>query len=273
MGGTVYQYCKSAEDRHEEGVRMNELTVKEVTALSPDGFGLTAEEIAEELGGDVPVYPRIKIPAGGSVAFEVQGDDPDNPDITKEISGIVVWHHKTNAYWKSQDDDNMNTPPDCISNDGKFGRGKPGGSCAYCPLNEFGSGEGGKGKACKNTETLYILQRDGLLPVILQLPPTSLKGWRTYKTMLISKGKKVCSVETAITLKKMSNGKQDYSVAVFKVNAALDPETKGAAESYRSTVKAMVAEMEAQVTHSHSDAGLVIDDDFVEVLDDDDTTF
>ncbi|MCC3399702.1 hypothetical protein [Eubacterium callanderi] len=242
----------------------NELMTMEIAALGETGLGLTQEEIAEELGGDIPQYPRIKIPAGGGIAFEIPGEDPENPEIEKEIIGVVVWHHKSNAYWAVSSDDN--TPPDCLSHDGVQGIGSPGGSCKECPLNAFGSGEGGKGKACKNMELLYILQPENLLPVVVSLPPTSLNNWRTYKTLLISRGKKVNAVVTKITLSKKNTGGNDYSVANFKIAGNLNPETVGAATIYRQSIKDMLAQQAAEAMVQAESAP--IDADFTEIPDD-----
>lgn len=222
----------------------NELTVKKdleqsLTALA-EGAGMTPEEMAEELGGDIPEYPRIKIPSGGGIAFEIPSDDPDNPDVCKSIRGVVVHHHKANAYW--EDSASTGNPPDCTSLDGITGYGKIGGPCADCPLNQFGSGEGGEGKACKNTERLYILLPDRLLPVVLSLPPTSLRNWKTYKTNVISKGKRICDLFTEISLSKESNAAgQDYSVATFRMGAPLSPELAGRSYQYRQGIKETIA--------------------------------
>ena len=212
-----------------------------IAALDTSEAMLSPEAIAEELGGDTPTYTRVKMPSGGGIAFEVPGDDPENPDVQKEIKGIIVWHHKSNAYWASGNTD-TDTPPDCASLDGISGQGDPGNSCALCPYNEFGSGEGGRGKACKNMERLYILCEDNILPYVLALSPTSLNAWRNYKTMCITKGKRVCDVVTSITLSKRENSAgQPYSVAVFKISGPLSPEMARAAYEYRQGVKAMVS--------------------------------
>ncbi len=222
----------------------NEMTIKNeqnTTLIALEGVGgLSPEEIAEELGGDIPEYPRIKIPAGGGIAFEIPSDDPDNPDACKVIKGVVVHHHKANAYW--QDSGANGNPPDCTSLDGITGCGSPGGDCSSCPLNQFGSGEGGDGKACKNTERLYILLPDRLLPFVLPLPPTSLRAWKTYKTTAISKGKRICAIFTEISLCKKTNREgTPYSEAVFKMGAALPKELAAQSYRYRQTVKQTIA--------------------------------
>ena len=49
----------------------NELTVTNINypAFDGEGFELTAQEVYEELGGDMPDYPSIKIPAGATVCL------------------------------------------------------------------------------------------------------------------------------------------------------------------------------------------------------------
>ena len=56
-----------------------------IAALNGAVGGLTAEEISEELDGATPRYSQVKIPSGGGIAFEVPGEDPESPDIKKDI--------------------------------------------------------------------------------------------------------------------------------------------------------------------------------------------
>lgn len=35
---------------------------------------------------------HIKIPSGGGKAYEVESDDPDDPDIEKEIEAVIISH-------------------------------------------------------------------------------------------------------------------------------------------------------------------------------------
>ena len=48
-----------------------------------------AELFSEELDGLRPGFERIKIPAGGGLAYEVPGDDPASPDSAKEFSAVI----------------------------------------------------------------------------------------------------------------------------------------------------------------------------------------
>lgn len=219
----------------------NELAVlngSNFPAFGEDAFPLTPEELMEEMDGDTVDLPVIKMPSGGAITFEIPGDDPENPDVTKELKGVIVYHHKSNAYWEGSDPVEGQMP-DCVSYDGVRGQK---GLCEVCPLNQFGSGEGGKGKACKNSERLYIVTETSVLPWVLSVSPASLKAYRTYKTAQVTKGRKVCDVVTTITLKKMVNGAgQPYAEVVFKCAGKLDEETKKLARAKREEVKALVS--------------------------------
>ena len=52
-----------------------------------------AEAIAEELDGlgNLP-YDKVKIPSGGGLAFEIPGDDEDNPESSTELVGVILFH-------------------------------------------------------------------------------------------------------------------------------------------------------------------------------------
>lgn len=49
--------------------------------------------IAEELDGLDMSFERIKIPSAGSTVFEVPGEDPNEPDMVKEFSAVMLFHH------------------------------------------------------------------------------------------------------------------------------------------------------------------------------------
>lgn len=71
---------------------------------------------------------------------------------------MILYNHASNAYWPEGKEYDDNEPPLCQSVDGKQGYGEPGGACATCILNRFGSSATGRGKACKNMRVLYLLR-------------------------------------------------------------------------------------------------------------------
>ena len=117
----------------------------------------SAEELAEDADGLQMSFQRVKIPAGGTLQFEMPSDDPDNPDYEKTLVGVILHNHATCAYWPAGSEYDDDTTPLCSSVDGKVGIGTPGGACAACVMNRFGSApDGSKGKA-----KIYDFKRKG----------------------------------------------------------------------------------------------------------------
>ena len=203
--------------------------------------GDLAQAVAEEMDGLGALnFDRVKIPAGGSISFELPGEDEDNPESSPALVGVILDHHAVNAYWRDAFSGG-NAQPDCSSIDGKKGLVRETGEakdCASCPYNQFGSD--GRGKACKNMHRLYILQEGNPVPIILALPPSSLKSLRDYigKKILL-KGFRCFQVITKITLKKEKNADDIvYSRAVFAFQDALTEEQQKQIEGMRAMVKA-----------------------------------
>ena len=205
----------------------NEVAKREESAVAEYGSAANLSEIlAEELDGLTPSFERIKIPAGGGLAYEVPGDDPDSPDSVKEFKAVILYHHPINCYYK-EEYTGGNNPPDCGSMDGKLGIDAETGeckNCAECEFNKFGSGKNGA-KACKQKRRIYLLREGEALPTILSLPTGSLGEFSKYVMRLLSKGKKTNAVVTKFTLKKAQNsGGINYSQAVFAVDRELTSE-------------------------------------------------
>lgn len=214
----------------------NDLVIKaenfKLTTISGD----LADAVAEEMDGlgTIP-YDRVKIPSGGGLAFEVPTDDPENPDVQKDIVGVILAHHPVNARWDKKFDGSDN-PPVCSAFDGHTGVVAETGeciSCDTCPHNQFGSAEDGVGKACKNSHRIYILRQDNPIPLVMTLPPTSIKAARDYfAKSIVLKGMRCYEAITKISLKKeTSKDGIEYSVVTFKLMDKLTPEqieqTKG----------------------------------------------
>ena len=172
------------------------------------------EELSGDMDGVQMNFPRVKSPGGGVLQFELPTDDPENPDYVKTLEGVILHHHLNNAYWPegSEYDDTMS--PLCSSTNGKVGIGTPGGVCATCAMNQYGTAANGTGKGCKNMRTVYLLRSGDFMPIQLTLPPTSLKPFNTFcsQAFLMRRRASFGSV-VQIGLKKMNNGRDDYSVA------------------------------------------------------------
>lgn len=207
------------------------------------------EAMAEELDGLDGSFERIKIPSAGSTVFEVPGENPNEPDAVKEFSAVILYHHPLFAYYKDKYTGGSN-PPDCGSFDGVTGEGDPGGSCAKCPYNQFGSGENGS-KACKNRRRIYVLREGEIFPLLLSLPTGSLKEFSRYIKRLLSKGKKSNSVVTRFSLKKAVNsGGIAYSQAQFAVDRNLTAEEYALINRLSEQVKAYSKHIGYEVDNS-----------------------
>lgn len=228
------------------------------------------QTLKEELDGLGPMlFDNVKIPSGGGLAFEIPGDDPDAPDTVQSLLGVIVHHHSVNAYWAS-DYDGSNNLPDCSSRDGKHGVDTQTGEifdCASCPRNQFGSGKDGIGKACKNGHRIYLLRENEALPILLTLPPTSLKTFKEYLAKrLIAKGKRSSDVLTTIKLTKEKNSSGIvYSACKFGKAADLTKEQIAAIRPTAAWIKSAAGDVPlAEELRPQEETG----DGFVTVSDD-----
>ena len=195
-----------------------------------------AEALTSELGGMDISFDRVSIPAAGGQAFEVPGELPGETDMVKDFSGVILFHHPMFTYYRERFSGGNNAP-DCGSYDGNVGVGNPGGVCANCPLNQFGSGENG-GKACKNKRRIYVLREGELIPILLVLPTGSMKEFSVYIKRLLAKGKKSNSVVTKFSLKKVTNASGiAYSQAQFAVDRVLTAEEMPFVQAMSDQVK------------------------------------
>ena len=178
--------------------------------------------VSEELDGLSLTFDRIKMPGAGGAQYIMPGEE-DDLETVKEFSAVILYHHPMLCYYKN-DYNGGNAPPDCGSLDGEVGVGDPGGQCATCPLNQFGSGKNGS-KACKNKRRLYLLREGEVFPLLMSLPTGSLGSFTQYIKRLLAKGRKANSVVTRFSLKKVkSKGGIDYAQAQFSVDRPLTPE-------------------------------------------------
>lgn len=182
-------------------------------------------EAEKEVGGMVTF--RAKVATGGGKAFDIITGDEDSDTSVPSFSGVIVYNHACNAYF--DEDSTGNAPPVCSSLDGVTGVDTTEGecfACKTCPRNVYGTAKNGRGKACKNMHRLYIIVEGMPIPLILSLPPTSLKGWQTYRlTTLATKRLKPSEVVTEFSLSsETSQSGQKYSIVKFKLLGRLAPE-------------------------------------------------
>lgn len=210
--------------------------------------GFDQDDLGEDFEGLQLSFKKIKIPGGGVPQFEEPGDDPDNPEYSRTIDGIIVCNHASNAYWAAGSEYDDSSMPLCTSYDGKTGNGTPGGVCEVCPMNMYGTDMGGgKGKACKNMRTLYILRSKEAMPIQLSLPPTSLRPFNDFmNAVFVTRKRPTWSAIVQIGLKRQDNGTNQYSVATFRKVADLTPEQLVLMRDYSKNFRSQIKQMQQQ---------------------------
>ena len=220
------------------------------TALDSD---FSSEDLADDMDGLQLTMQRVKIPGGGNLQFEIRSDDPDNPDYERKLVGVILYHHLANAYWPEGSEYDDNVPPFCQSFDGKQGYGEPGGVCAACAFNQFGSTANGSGKACKNMRQIYLLRSGEYLPLQLSLPPTSLRPFNDFMNLaFVARQRPSYSAIVEIGLKRAESGGYTYSVATFRKVRDLEGEGLAAVKSYAANFKEQVKSLLAQRVENYN---------------------
>lgn len=175
-----------------------------VATLQPEELRRTIEMNVGSASVGALDLERIKVPTGGSTTWVYE--TLEGEETARELTGIVVGARDARAYWRHRPEEGTgDSPPDCRSDDGVTGVGDPGGECASCPLSQFGSDHRGRGQACKAMRFLFLVQPESMLPVLLSVPPSSLKTVRKYGLRLASRGVRLSDVVTAFGLEKASN--------------------------------------------------------------------
>lgn len=204
------------------------------------------ELLRENLGNtklDRQNLPQVKVPAGGGRAWDLGDDEPP----VQELVGVVIWYADTRLYWsKGIEDTGGETPPDCTSADGIVGIGDPGGECESCPLNEWGSGKAGRGKACNERRQLAILRPGELLPTMLSLPPSSIKTWDQFKINALNKRKRYYQRVAAFGLEKAeSEGGIAFSRVTVRAVRDLSDDESANIEAIRKDMVKNLSEINA----------------------------
>ena len=177
--------------------------VEDYAIMLPDGN--VSEIIAENLGGEA-ISPldldRVSVPSGGATTWTVP--TLDGEEEVKALTGIIIHTQVQRVYW-AEPFSGGGTPPDCISEDAVTGEGTPGGDCARCEFSKFGSKENGRAQACQMRRLVFMVRPDSLLPLVVSVPPSSLKPAKNYLLRLASRKRPAYSVITELTLEKDKN--------------------------------------------------------------------
>ena len=200
---------------------MNELIIKEyqLPTVTEEAIDLFGGE--ETLNDEMPSkLPKITIDHKKQ-AFYMPSDE-----VKKTFQAIILYTRKLNSYWdKSIEECEGGEPPTCSSINGKYQthcRGEALNNdenvnlplCSDCPENKFGSGKNGKGKACRNTENLYLVIPGHSVPVLLVAPATSINAIRGLFDLM--KFNRIRYQQALVTVSLVK--KDNYSVLSFKID-------------------------------------------------------
>lgn len=204
-------------------------------------------------GIDPSMLDKVKVPSGGSLVWEVPGLDGES-EPTKDLVGVIVGQRNIRSYFASEYSGG-NEPPDCSSEDGVTGEPSSdsaegyGGQCATCPKAQWGSAENG-GQACSQRKLLLLLQPDAMLPLVVNVPPSSLKEVNKYLLRLTSKKVPFFNVVTSLKLAKVkSGGGIEYAQIAPGFVRVLDEEEGQSAKSMFQSLNAVfnhLAQAEAE---------------------------
>lgn len=183
-------------------------------ALTPAEDGMALQDIVSinmgSAGIDPSMLDKVKVPSGGSLTWEVPSlDGEDQP--TKDLIGVIVGQRDIRSYFATEYD-GSNNPPECASNDGVTGVPLSdsaegyGGACDECPMSKWGSGKEGRGQACSQRKLLLMLQPDSMLPIVVNVPPTSVNEVNRYFLRLTTKKAPHFQVVTNLKLAKAKSG-------------------------------------------------------------------
>ena len=120
--------------------------------------------------------------------------------------------------------------------------------CATCPLAQWGSvhqgGVMGKGQACKTLRRLVVLVDGWAQPALLTLPPTSVKPWDTYASVLARNKSAYFAHRTLLTLAGQKSATNDaYSMVEVESDGLLSKEEVGAVIAIRREFESLVRNM------------------------------
>lgn len=228
------------------------------TYLALSGTSERAAALRENLGGDrlePSDLTRITIPTGGNVMWLVPSLDGQVP--TKTIEGILLNVRGVRRYWKQSAP--KGSPPDCACSDTttNIGVGTPGGDCEKCPLNQWGTarnddGSPGRGKECEERRILFVLTPGEILPVVIDLPPTSIAS---LKRFLLKLPKPYTNYVTGFGVKMEEKNNRSYSVVDPRVVHELDEVQSAGVQRYIASLGSLFC----GVATSDGDAAVTAD--------------
>lgn len=203
---------------------------------------------------DIMNLQKVKVPGGGALTWEIpslEGEDSD-----RVIQGVIVYFTTPRGKWDAPLDQNDPAPPSCSSPDGVVGYGNPGGPCKTCKFNQWGSDpKGGRGKACKEKVLLFLYREGQVIPLVVQVPATSLKNEFNHRLALSSAGLRHWEAVTELTLVKDTSGSIPFSRIRFTVpkGGRLEPAAVERIQKYVVAIQPFLTQAAQQKDNDYLD--------------------
>ena len=191
------------------------------------------EELQSRIRTELKIV-RTSLPLPNNQRISVREKQFTFPDGTTHrgpILAVILDWRNINRYFSTPFDATKLTTPDCFAIAKRFEDLSPANhveverplsdSCGTCPNNQFGSAANGKAKRCRNMVRLAIVPPDAEAatePMVLEIPPSALKGWTRLITDLEATGLLPIQVVTEIAF----DPSKSYPCPTFKVQRTHD---------------------------------------------------
>jgi len=168
---------------------------------------IAVKEAAGAGGMSMSDLEKVAIPSGGALSWTVRTMNGEEPRT--ELFGAIVGDTENRSFW-ADEYDGSNSPPDCSSQDTITGISSsedgPGGECGTCPHSQWGSAKKGSGQACNHRRVLLLLTPDSAMPVMVSIPPSSLKTVRRDFIVAAGQGYRPSEALWGFTLTTQKSG-------------------------------------------------------------------
>ena len=212
----------------------------QTVALPSYATGHTVDNDFGKIGGLPTISPF------STTTFKIRVQDKEKvvaAPLKVVILGVTPKGTANNrAYYKAQYVPGQITAPDCSSSDGIVPdegdlRATPGWptTCAACPLAVFGSSVTGKGQACSQGKTMFVVPETDLDGAVYQIrvAPTSLKPVAAYGSFLAGLGMPPAMVITSLGLTPEVESQKTYPILHLEIAGVL-PEAAALKSDARS---------------------------------------
>ena len=166
----------------------------------------------------------------------------------KSFEGVIISMNPGRIYWGAKyGESGENDQPYCFSYDTitgiplkaddeyrTVGKGERfGGECALCPQAEWGSGdESRNSQACTEHRKLYVLRSGEIIPIIVTIPPASLRNFSAFLLNSLNHGGALFRTVTSFSLETEESGGVKYSQVVLETKERLPEAMSGKIAAY-----------------------------------------